>query len=180
MRTVVKQIAALVHEVLGQARKAVDVPVVHAVLSRFPGGQVIRMMIEGPTSPPLKFEPRPVTFPPPRVPVANVAATAPDPARVDPGPSEKVARPTGRPPAAKPPVPVGTQARMLTGAFKGWTGPLKWSPAKSAYNVKLTGPDGQQARTTLSPSRLGTSWEVESTATPTPQAAKQKRRESQV
>jgi hypothetical protein len=174
MRTVVKQIEALVHEVLGQARKAVDVPVVHAVLNRFPGGQVIRMMIEGPTSPPLKFEPRPVTFPPPRVPVANVAATTTDPARVDPGPSEKVARPTtSRSPAAKPPVPVGTTVRMLTGTFKGWTGSLKWSPAKSAYN-------GHQARTTLSPSRLGTSWEVESTATPTPRAAKQKRKKAQV
>lgn len=175
----VKKVEAVVRQVLGEVQKALDVPAVHDLLDRFPGGQFIRTMIERPTSPPVTCESGPVVYSPPRVPVARPVATTPDPVRVEPPPSEKVARRTSKPPAAKPPVPVGTRVRMLTGAFKGWTGPLQWSPAKSAYNVRLTGPDGQQARTTLSPSRLGTSWEVEPTTAPTLRAAKQKRKEAQ-
>lgn len=179
MRSAVKQVEALVRQVLDEVRKAVDVPAVHDILDRFPGGQIISTMIERPTSLPVTCESGPVVYSPPRVPVARPVATTPDPVRVEPPPSEKVARPTGRPPAAKPPVPAGTRVRMMKGAFKGWTGPLRWSPAKSAYNVRLTGPDGQQTRTTLSPSRFGTSWEVESTTASTPRAAKKNRKEAQ-
>jgi hypothetical protein len=175
----VKKVESVVRQVLDEARKAVDVSAVHDLLARFPGGQIIRTMIERPTSPAVEFEPKPVVYSPSHVPVARPGAATADPVRVEPLPSEKVTRPTGRPPAATPPVPAGTRVRMMKGAFKGWTGPLQWSPAKSAYNVRLTGPDGQQTRTTLSPSRFGTSWEVESTTAPTPRAAKQERKEAQ-
>jgi hypothetical protein len=76
-------------------------------------------------------------------------------------PVGKAAKPVGKSSAVKPPVPAGTRARVLTGSFKGWTGLLQWSPAKSAYNVRLSGPDGQRARTTLSPSKLGKTWDVD-------------------
>ena len=178
MRTAVKQVEALVRQVLDEARKAVDVPVVHHILGRFPGGQTIRTMIGHPTTT-VKFEPMPVMYSPPRVSVTSPVATTVDPVRAEPLPSERAARHAGRPPAAKPPVPVGTRVRMLTGAFKGWTGPLQWSPAKSAYNVRLTGPDGQRSRTTLSPRTLGTFWQVEPEASPSGRGAKLERQEAQ-
>ena len=49
---------------------------------------------------------------------------------------------------------------------------------REAFNVTLTGPDGQRSRTTLSPSTLGKSWEVVTEAA-TPRAAKRERKEAQ-
>lgn len=169
MRIMISQVEALARQVLEEVRKAVDVPVVHDFLDRIPCGQVIRNMIE-PTIPvnvhswPVKDSESPVPSTKLMEPVDTVVAEdAPSPKA--PARSDSI-----------PPVPVGTPVRMLTGAFKGWTGPLRWSPAKSAYNVKLTGPDGKQTRTTLSPSRLGTSWEVVTEATSTTRAAKPRKK----
>lgn len=74
-------------------------------------------------------------------------------------PVQAPASPVPQPPV--PPVPAGSRIRMLAGTYQGWGGVAQWSPAKSAYNVRLTGPDGGKARTTLSPSALGRVWEVE-------------------
>ncbi len=178
MRIVVERVEVLVRQALDQTRKAMDVPAIQHFLARAPGGQLLRMLIGPPKPPPVKADPTPVTFSPPTVPVPGpVTTTVPVPA--EPPPTVKAPRRAGKPPAAKPPVPTGTRVRVLSGTFQGWTGPLQWSPAKSAYNVPLTGPDGQRTRTTLSPSRRGTTWEVESTAAATPRAAQQKRKEAQ-
>ena len=180
MRFAVKHFEDLVRQVLDEARKTVDVPAVHDFLARFPGGHFIRTMIGHPTTQsPVKFEPTPLMHPQPEVSVPGPVAATVDPVLVEPPPVAKATRRAGKTSAAKPPVPVGTRVLILNGAFMGWTGPLQWSPAKSAYNVTLTGPDGQRTRTTLSPSRRGTTWEVESTAAATPRAAQQKRKEAQ-
>jgi hypothetical protein len=179
MSFALKQVEVLVRRALAEARKAVDVPAIQDILYRIPGGQVIRTMI-GQTMPtPVKFEPSSVNSRPPEVPLLGQMATTTVPAPAQTTSIIKEATPAvATTHAAMHPVPVGTRARILTGAFTGWTGPLQWSPAKGVYNVRLTGHDGQKTRTTLSPSRLGTSWEVES-KNAQPRAAKQKRKEAQ-
>ncbi len=151
-------------------------------------GAIIGQPPPPPPPPSVWRQPAPVFNPPPRVPVASrVETVAPvqktkDAVRVKSKPAVKAAKPVakaakpvakaakpvgkaakpvGKSSAVKPPVPAGTRARVLTGSFKGWTGLLQWSPAKSAYNVRLSGPDGQRARTTLSPSKLGKTWDVD-------------------
>jgi len=178
MRILVERIEILARQVLEEARRTLDGPAVQDILDCFPGGKTIWTMIKHP-APSVKFEPGPIVYPPSRAPVATSVAPTVAPVRAEPPPSEKTSPHAGQPPAAKPPVPVGTRVRMLTGAFKGWTGPLQWSPAKGAYNVRLTGPDGQQSRTTLSPSRLGSSWEVSSDARQRGRGAKRERQEAQ-
>jgi hypothetical protein len=161
MRIAVKHVEDLGRQALDEARKSLDVPAVHDFLGRFPGGQFIRTMIRNPTAPsPVTVESTPVMHSPPEVSVPSPGAATVEPERVEPPPVVKASRRAGKPSAAKPPVPVGTRVQILTGAFMGWTGPLQWSPAKSAYNVTLTGPDGQRTRTTLSPSTFGKSWEA--------------------
>jgi len=179
MRITVERVEVLVRQILDEARKTLDVPAVQDILYCFPGGKSLWTMIKHPAPTPVKYGPRPIVDAPRGAPVVTLVAPAAEPAVAEPPPSVKAPHRVSKPPAAKPPVPTGTRVRVLTGAFTGWTGPLQWSPAKSAYNVRLTGPDGKQTRTTLSPSRLGTTWEVESTAAPAPRAAKQKRKEAQ-
>ncbi len=180
MHIVVERVDVLVQRILDEARKAVDVPAIRDFLDRIPGGQAIRTMIGHTTQTPVKFEPLPVVYPPIRVPVAPpVPATVAMPVQAEPLPVEKTIRRAGKPPAAKPPVPTGTRVRILTGAFTDWTGPLHWSPAKGVYNVPLTGPAGQRTRTTLSPSRRGTSWEVMTETAPIRKGTKRKRHEAQ-
>ena len=79
MRTAVKQVEVLARRILDEARKAVDVPVVHDILDCFPGGRFIRTVIEHREPPPVKFEPKPIAYTPPRVPVASRIVTATDP-----------------------------------------------------------------------------------------------------
>ena len=178
MRIVVERVEVLVRQALDQTRKAMDVPAIQHFLARAPGGQLLRMLIGPPKPPPVKADPTPVTFSPPTVPVPGpVTTTVPVPA--EPPPTVKAPRRAGKPPAAKPPVPTGTRVRILTGAFTDWTGPLHWSPAKGVYNVPLTGPAGQRTRTTLSPSRRGTSWEVMTETAPIRKGTKRKRHEAQ-
>ncbi len=165
MQTLVERIKILVQEIFEEARKAADVPFVHQTLGRIPGGQIVSTMIR--QSPPrqVKVDPVPVWTPPPRVSKAKPVAPTSAQVRVEKQPPKKATRGGGKSHSAKPPVPVGTLVRILTGAYKGWTGILQWSPAKATYNVRLTGPDGQRSRTTLSPNKRGSSWEVESIAT---------------
>lgn len=177
MRFGVRQVEALVREFLDETRRAMDVPVFLDFLDRFPGGRNIRALIEDrfaaraerTESLPLDHSSHPASTPIPVEPTS-------EPVLARPSPPRKARRPAGGPSAAEPPVPVGTRVRILTGTFKDWTGHLQWSPAKRAYNVRLTGPEGRQARTTLSPARLGKSWEVESEGAPTPPGAKRTRK----
>jgi hypothetical protein len=179
MRIAVESVEVLVRQVLDETRRTLDVPSVHNFLDRLQGGQVIRAMIGNTTTRPGAFESSSIAYSLPIIPVATPVATTVDPVHAEPPPVEKATRASAEPIAAKPPVPTGTRVRVLTGAYQGWTGPLRWSPAKGVYNVSLTGADGQRTQTTLSPGRLGTSWEVVTEVSPKGQRAPRKRQEVQ-
>jgi hypothetical protein len=178
MGIVVERVEVLVRQALDEVRRAVDVPAVHDVLDCLPGGRLLLTMIGTPPPSPVKAEPIPVTYSQQPVPLPDPVATTSSSVPAEPPPPAKAKRRSPKPSVEMHPVPIGTRARILTGAFTGWTGPLQWSPAKGVYNVPLTGPDGQRTRTTLSPSRLGTSWEV-AVQVPIRRGMKAERKEAQ-
>jgi len=146
--------ADLVH----QAVEIVRLPSVRSALDRCPWGNLIQAVIEGLDQPPIAAsEPASLEHAPRR-------EAKPQPVKetvhLEPPAAKQARRPSGKP-SVKPPVPPGTLVRMLRGKFRGWTGHLQWSPAKAVYNARLTGPDGQRTRTTLSPSTLGATWKVD-------------------
>ena len=146
--------ADLVH----QAVDLIRLPAVRSALDRCPWGNLIQAVIEGLDQPPIAgSEPASVEPAPRREAKPQQVKETVHP---EPPTAKQARRPSGKP-AVKPPVPPGTRVRMLTGKFQGWTGPLRWSPAKAVYNARLTSPDGQRTRTTLSPSTLGATWKVD-------------------
>ncbi|MBM4371094.1 MAG: hypothetical protein FJ098_05545 [Deltaproteobacteria bacterium] len=68
-----------------------------------------------------------------------------------------------RPEAETPTVlPKGSVIRMLAGIYQGWIGVIRWVSIKGSkvtYAVSLTGPEGQIARTEVTPRSFGKKWE---------------------
>jgi hypothetical protein len=134
----VKEVETLVRLVLVEGREALNQPAVHRFLDHCPGGKILRTMIGLQRKAPVTVEPVPDMYRTPRV--QTPVGTTPQPQRTEPLPFKKADPGSGVPPMSKPPIPVGTSVRMLTGEAPRTECRVRVSTAPAGRIGRVVGP----------------------------------------